>query len=179
MCCSWAAPVVSRVPLYCSINVPRALIRPCGWDACGAGMAPPAPGAPGQPHPWDSLHREGAAEYSCSPCPPLILPHRASGSAQGTVVFGNQRSDSPGWFGHGSVTFCHLCAHPSLCGCGAGAWGWSSSGWEISASQGCCRLHRKAGSLGPGPGTRCPSPCWSHAPGLPVLPSPQLQVPGT
>lgn len=167
------------LPCIAASTAPKALIRPSGWDARGAGMAPSAPGAPGQLHPWDPPHREGAAKCSCSPCQPLIVPHRALGSAQGAAFSGTQRRDSPGWFGHDSVTFCHVRACPGLPCCGACAWGWSSSAWESFALQGCCGLHMKDGALEATPGAHHPSPCLSHAPELPALPSPQPQVPGT
>lgn len=125
------------------------------------------------------LTHRGAAKHSCSPCQPLALPYPASGSAWGAVVAGNQQGGGPGWLGRGSGTFCHLHACPGLHGCGAAAWGQSSSAWEISASQGFGRLPRKDGALGAAPGAHRSSPCLSHAPGLPDLPSPQPQVLGT
>ena len=48
-----------------------------------------------------------------------------------------------------------------------------------SALQGCCSLHRKDGALEATPGAHCPSPCLSHAPGLPAVPPLQPQVRGT
>ena len=159
--------MVSGAPLYRSIKSPKSPDQTLqlGRKQCWVGPTTAVPVGP-------SSRRRGSQMLVQPVSAPRTAPPRLRVC---TAVSGNQRSDS--WFGHSSVTFCHLVAHPGLSGCGAGTQGWSSSAWETSASRGCCRLHRKDGALGAIPEAHRPSPCLSRTPGLPALPSPEPQVP--
>lgn len=107
-----------------------------------------------------------------------VLPHHVSGSAQGTAVSGNQRSYLAGLAtGQELLVTCVpvLACMAVVLVLGDGAALQGKSQFRRAAVGFAGRMELWEQLQGP----IVPSPCLSHTPGLPALPPPWPQVPGT